>query len=243
MLKKCKHCKNSHKDKEEKRLCNKTRSERETGYQKYIRPMEWEMIKHWLKTRLTSPSSKMCIYTFAYLGLRINEAVPIKRHQFNNDFTIFRYSPLKKGKKNIIHEVSVPKRLSEMLVDYNRRWNKRYREGCMFFPWKNQSKNDHIRDSTIRYIFDRMRKELKLVDIYYVRPNGGGPLNRITPHTLRHYFAYNFCMAASKKMGDGMKATQERLAHTRIETTAKYINALKTSNMEAEIADLAADSM
>ena len=57
------------------------RQQRETKYQKYLREDEWEKIQRWLDSKLKSPPSRMAIYTMAMLGLRIGEAITIKREQ------------------------------------------------------------------------------------------------------------------------------------------------------------------
>lgn len=204
----------------------------ETKYQKYIKPSEWALMKWWLENRLQSPPSRLAIYCMAYLGLRIGEAIALKREQFSHDFSRLKYTPLKKRGLNtiVVHEIVVHPTLQEKLIQYNREHNCHYREGHMFYPFKCQSLNLHIADSTIHWIFKRMTDELKLNDVYYQRKNNH-VLRRISPHTLRHFFAWNFYKAA----GNDMKATQERLCHEKFETIAIYVNALKAGDNEVDI--------
>lgn len=212
----------------------RARTLRETGYQKYITVQEWELIKTYLEQRLLSPSARLAIYCLAGLGLRIGECLPLKRSQFTPDFDTLRYQPLKKRKQTVIHEIAVPSWLQEKLKAFDLQYNLFYRNDHLFFPFRNKSSNYHLQISTVHHIFKEMTRELSINDTYYARKDGQA-MRRITPHTLRHFFAYNFCMSAAKVLGDGMKATQERLCHEKLETTAKYINALKASQAEKEI--------
>lgn len=206
---------------------------RETKFQKYLKEHEWEIIKVWLDTKLHSPPSRMVIYTMTMLGLRVGEAVRLKRIQFTRDFSVLRYKPLKK-KQNIIHEVAVPKVLQEMLKDYHKRHVCKYRDGFMFYPYGSGSKNNHVTRTSIDWIFKRMREELDLLDVYYYRKDGN-KFYRISPHTMRHFFAYRFFIAS----GHDHQAVKERLCHEELNTTSRYINSLMSSGNDRSIVDRA----
>jgi integrase len=204
----------------------------ETKYAKYMTDREWERIKVWLDTKLKSPSSRIAVYCMAMLGTRIGETLPIKRSQFQDNFSKFIYHPLKKRGRHALtlHEVYVPEILKQMLIKFDRSYRHRYRNGHLFFPFANQSENNHIQEATMHWVFKRMRRDLKMDIPYYYR-KGSHPLYRISPHTLRHYFAYKFYVAS----GNCMKSTQERMCHEKITTTSVYVNMLQAGQKEKNI--------
>ena len=96
----------------------------------------------------------------------------------------------------------------------------------MFFSsWRSRSKNKHLQTSTIRLFFNDIRKTGILNAVYHTRTDGK-KLHRISPHTLRHFAAYNIYEASGKDLS----AVQQFLGHSKITTTSKYINAFKDVN-------------
>jgi integrase len=213
----------------------------ETGFVRYMTPTEFELIIQWIFTRLKyNPHTQMAFLTQAYLGLRVSEVVSLKRLDFNKNFSRLIFHPLKKRTKRL-HSRAIPEILRVLLVDYNKRWNRRYREGYLFPPFRNQSKNNHITRSTILIWFTRLREDLGLMDYYYtVKQNNfknGKKLYRISSHTFRHHFAWKIYVASDKDI----RAVQQILGHKKINTTINYIDALNSahSNYEKELVDKA----
>lgn len=209
----------------------------ETGYQKYLTPKEWAKINWWLNIKCKSPPSRLMVYVMAYLGLRCGEVIRLKRENFNSDFSILRYQPLKKRKLKI-HTRAVPKVLQEMLVSYNQKYHRRYREGHLFFPYMSGSKNVHIQRSTVHHLFKKMRRETGITEVYYIRKDGN-KLHRLSAHTMRHFFAAN----ASKVTGNNYRKVQHMLCHSKIETTMKYVIPFLTIMEEKNDADKIAELM
>jgi site-specific recombinase XerC len=62
----------------------------------------------------------------------------------------------------------------------------------------------------------------------------GNKLYRVSPHTLRHFFAWRYYEASGKDI----VATKERLCHKKLNTTAVYVNALcSTQGRDKNIVD------
>ena len=59
-----------------------------TGYIKYLTDKEFKKIKRYVERRIKSPSMKMCLKVMMYLGLRVGEAVRLKRSNFNENFSV-----------------------------------------------------------------------------------------------------------------------------------------------------------
>ena len=213
----------------------------ETGFVRYMKPAEFEQIIQWVFTRLEkTPPTQMAFLTQAYLGLRISETIALKRDNFNKDFSILTFTPLK-SRTAKIHTRTIPKVLQALLTTYNIKWRRRYRNGYLFPPFRNQSKADHIKRSTIHHWFMRLRKELDMMDCYHTVPQTNFPngkrLFRISSHTFRHHFAWKIYTASGKDI----RAVQQILDHKDITTTSIYINALKSAhdNYEQSIVDKA----
>lgn len=208
----------------------------ETNYCKFLTDEEFKAIERYITERLkNSPPTQMAIFILLYTGLRVGEVVKLKRENFNKDFSLLTFKPLKR-KGQFIHTRAIPEILRSKLVIYNFRYKRRYRNNFMFFPYGNQVKNDHIQESTIQIWFSRMRKEIGLDDIYYIKKRNKidkpVPLYRVSPHTLRHYVLFKLY----DKSKD-IKACQQIIGHKKLETTASYINVLKSkcSGYEQEL--------
>lgn len=193
-----------------------------TNYKRYLTRDEFRRIEFWVATKLfKTPPTQMAFYTQMYLGLRISEVLTLKRHNFSNDFSRLTFMPLKK-KQPIIHERAVPEVLREKLVVYNRKFNHRFRDGYMFPPFRNGSKNKHIKRSTIHHWWKKLRQELGDTKPYYTKKNGQ-ELYRLSSHVLRH----NFAFMVYEKTND-LKLVQELLCHSDVSITSAYISAIKS---------------
>ncbi len=202
-----------------------------TNYIKYITDDEFKIIGKWIN-KLESPAIKACLRTLAFTGIRVGECVELTRDNFNKDFSVVTFE-LKKSKR--IKERILPSFLSKELVQYYKKYYWRMTDHHMFFAnYKNQSKNKHIQRDSVGAKFKQLREELKLDQVYYVCKDGK-KLYRISPHTMRHYAIYRFYKAA----GNCIITAQQIIGHKKIETTAKYINALDSMNNEAQIIEKA----
>lgn len=207
----------------------------ETGFQKYMLDDEWRKIKEYVITKMyTSPPSQAAILTLMYTGRRRGEIVRLKRSDFNKDFSILRYQPLKKRNKIVIHQIPITPQLQKWLYFYDKRYSKYYRDGYMFPPWKNQSKNKHLQASTLSYWIVKITEKLGINEVYYKRSDGK-ILRRLSAHTFRHFAAFRFHNASDKNL----RATQQFLCHEKIDTTAGYIMALRTIEEAKEVVDKA----
>lgn len=200
----------------------------QTGYIKYLTDQEFRTIKKYIDTELRSPPKRMCLKIMLYMGLRVGEAIRLKRSNFNKDWSILTFE-LEKSHK--IKERYVPKKLREMLKSYYLKYNWRMTDGHLFFAnWGYNSKKPHLQCSTIEFMFRDLRRKLKLDQPYYIRKDGS-PLYRVSSHTFRHHFVY----MVYKASGHDLRITQQIIGHKKIQQTAAYINALDTQKAEASI--------
>lgn len=204
---------------------------KETGYIKYLTEKEFKLIYKWVIKRVSSPSMKMLIQCLLFLGLRKGDTVQLKRKYFSKNWETLNIPEMEKTKKPI--EIYVPKLLQKRLKKFYKKYKKYMVNDYLFFAsYKNQSKNEHIQKATINYKFIQLRNELNLNHVYYVKKTGQ-KLQRISPHTLRHFVAYRI-----NEVSNIQKAC-EWLGHTKISTTSKYINALKSANDREKIGEKA----
>ena len=181
-----------------KKICTKTE------IKKIFRTLKKENIKFYIA----------CLI-MAICGLRVGETVRIKLEDIHSNCTMLNYVTEKTG----IHRTKpIPEHLrKEIMPLYNKA--KKAKKEYLFYnesPW--QYRNPHIMTSTIRWAFKRARDKNNLADIYYTCKDGK-KLNRISPHTLRHYAAsmvydlsnYNYMLVS------------EFLGHTDFRSTARYI--------------------
>lgn len=200
----------------------------ETGYRKYMTVEEFESIEKYVY-QTNSPSMRMCVMIMMYMGLRVSEAVRLCRDNFTQDWSIMFYQPLKK-KKPKTHDRVVPTFLRAELKEYYSKNHYRMIRQFLFFPWKNQSQAPHIAREAVEYFFTKMRRDLKLLDVYHVRPDGN-PLYRISPHTLRHHVAFRYLVATK----NNSHAVAELLCWADTRMVDRYANYLKSSGKESEI--------
>ena len=175
---------------------------------------------------------KLCLRNLMFTGIRVGECIELKRDNFNKDFTTATFE-LKKSKR--IKERIMPSFLSKELKAHYKKYYWRMTDRYLFFAnWLNKSKNPHLLRSTIEAKIKDLRDELGITDVYYVCKDGK-KLYRLSPHTLRHYAIYRIYKAA----GNCIITAQQIIGHKKLETTAKYINALDTMNNEAQIIEKA----
>ena len=197
-----------------------------TGYIKYLTYDEFKLVERYINLH-TNKSMQMCIKVMMYLGLRVSEAVSLKKENFNADYTLLTYK-LKKSDR--IKDRRVPEFLAKELKafstyrDYNRE------KDFLFYS----KFNDHVQPSGVRYFFVRMRKRLSLDQVYYTCKDGK-KLYRVSPHTLRHYAIYRYYKAS----GNDIIKAQQIIGHKEFKTTAKYINSLESKNDELQIIEKA----
>jgi integrase len=166
------------------------------------------------------------------MGLRVGEIINLKRTNFSSDWRVLTYIMEKSHKP---HDRLVPNFLVQELKGYYLKYNWRMTDKYLFFAnWDNQSTNPHLQRNTIGLFFQDMRRDLEMDQVYYVRKDGK-ELHRVSPHTLRHNFAFLVWEAS----GHDIKAVQELLGHSKAETTFKYINALQSKESELMIMEKA----
>ena len=202
-----------------------------TGYIKYITDTEFKVLEKLIKS-VRSPPLRIALKIMAYLGLRTIEAVSLKREMFNQDFSKVVYIRAKtlQPKERII-----PSFLQQELIDYDKQFSHLYKEDYISFAnFNGGSKNKHILTTTIRHFFVKARRLLGINEVYYITKNGV-KLHRLSPHTLRHYAIYRYYKAAN----NDLVAASMIIGHKKIETTAKYINALINNNLEKQVIETA----
>lgn len=213
-------------------MVRNTKSRYETGFPKYLLDSENKRMKKWFE-KIKNPSTKICI-KILWLGPRIGDAIKLKREYFSETFDVLTYKEEKTKKVNCIQ---VPEVMRKELEEYYIKFKSFMKEGFLFFAnWNGGSKNKHLTRTTIEIKFKKMRKELGLEHIYYVRKNGLS-LNRITPHTIRHFVAYRIY----KKAGNDIEATRMALNHNDIRTTSTYVKMMMEKNKERELREAAFD--
>ncbi len=206
----------------------------DTGFVKYLTVKEFKIINKEVE-RLESPSMKLCLRVLMYLGLRISEAVKLKRDNFNKDFSILNYEQCRKSKLRIKQRM-IPTLLKRQLQGYYKKWFWKMKERFLFFPYKNQSKNSHITRGAIIHKVMILRRKTGIDDYYYIRRDGK-KLYRFSAHTFRHFAIWRYYEAGGKCL----KIAQEMIGHTKPETTAKYINVLESTNKERLVIEKAFD--
>lgn len=203
----------------------------DTGYIKFLRIEEFKQIETYINN-LQSPAMKTCINVMLYTGLRVSDATKLKRSDFDKDFKIANILQQKTGKSL---DISIPEILRSKLITYYDLYKDNMINDFLFFSsWRNQSLNDHLKRSSIELVFVKMRRKIGLDHSYYTNRKGI-KLYRISPHTLRHFVAWRYYEAGGKDL----KIASEMIGHSKIETTARYINALESNNNREKIIELA----
>ena len=67
----------------------------QTGFIKYLTDEEFLKIKDYVENKIQSPPTKICLKVMMYLGIRVGEAITLKRSNFNDDFSKLTYIMLK----------------------------------------------------------------------------------------------------------------------------------------------------
>jgi|TARA_Y100000296_G_scaffold781_1_gene768 integrase len=207
-----------------------------TGYIKHITDQEFIRIREYIEHRIKSPSMKMCLKVMIYLGLGAGDVNDLKRSNFDKNFLVVNFIRKKTGKPV---ERKLQNFLSQNLLFYYIKNKHKMIDGYLFFAsYKNQSKNKHILRNVITAKFSQIRKDLDLNQVYYVCKDGK-PLYRLSSHTMRHYAIYRYYLASGKDI----KAAQQIIGHSKIETTAKYIYSMEAKNREQKIIEKAFNSI
>lgn len=191
-----------------------------TGFQKYITDEEFKLVWEYVMNIKNMPV-KMAFCTIIFLGLRGCECVNLTRGNFNKDFTRLTYALAKRKKPPFTHTKQVPEFFAEALKEEFLG----YPDHRMLFP---------ISLATLRDRMRLMRKKMGLSDVYHVayrKDRNPIKFERISLHTLRHYYARKMYEAS----GNDLKAVQQLIGHKKAETTAEYIRAITTKEREKEI--------
>lgn len=182
-----------------------------TDYKKNLSKKEVDLIMNVLeKTQKYTLIFKLMLF----MGLRIGEIIKIRKQDIDKDFSKLRVELLKSHK---VKDRIIPNKLKKEIRDHIK--TRKITEYLFVPDPRSNSKNPHIRSSTLRWYLKRIRDQLKLNDIYFTTRNGI-KLNRITLHTFRHYFITNFYYASGKDI----VLTKDVVGHAKIETTYRYIS-------------------
>ena len=206
-----------------------------TGYVKHITDEEFKKIINYVDKKIKSPSMKLCLRLMIFLGLGAGDVNDLKRSSFNEDFTLLTF---KRKKTKKVVERRLQRFLTAELKEYWRVWqNRRCRDNYLFFPsYKNNSKNYYLGRNTITVKFAEIREALGINHVYYTTKNGL-KLHRLTSHTMRHYAIYRYYIASGKDI----KAVQQIIEHSKMETTARYIYSMEAEKKEQQIIEKAFD--
>ena len=192
----------------------------ETHYVKYLTDTEFKVLVSAFN-KVNSPSMRLCLFFLAFTGARVSDVVRIKVTDINMDVT--RINIIQKKTKKPL-EIVIPSFLKPLIEDYVELYNNFFRDDYLFFPFNNQSINDHIQEVSVRIIFNRIRNSLGLTDTYYITKNGI-KLHRVSIHTLRHYFEYK----VYKSSGNDLFFVKGLMNYSKIDTLANYINSFGAS--------------
>lgn len=183
---------------------------RYSRYKKYITEEEIFQILINIKTY----KIKVIIQVLQYTGMRVGDAVKIKRSDILNDFEYIRVSEQKTGRT---YDKPIPTKLRSVLKEYIRRTTFDYDNPYLFQPRTYVDKMMHITTAMVRWEFFHARIASGLNDYFFITKHGE-KLRRISPHTIRHYFATQIY----KKSGHDLLATKEMLGHKEAKTTEQF---------------------
>jgi site-specific recombinase XerD len=153
--------------------------------------------------------AKAIVGTFIFTGVRRSELLNIKNSDINFREKVIR---INSGKGNKDRVIPMNDKLIEILKEYVQCDLKKYCKSAYFFV-KLDGENK-MGDSTIRTLFERFKKELKI---------------DVSPHKLRHTFATLMAQSACS-----MPALAKMMGHSTIKTTEVYLW-LDTDSIRSEI--------
>lgn len=209
---------------------NTLRNKRCTKYIKYLTEEEYQRVLSWIDNRLSNNRPlQLCLYSCLYLGLRITEALTIKRSDFDYNFENFIYRPLKSKYDKRINRV-VPNILRDKLIRYHNIFSSKYINDYLFFPVMNPKKNEHIQYNTVQFWIRKCRKEIGLNQEYFTCSDGK-KLYRFSCHTLRHFAGYRYYKASNYNI----EVVREMLGHEDIKTTMIYLNGMMHNINQKEL--------
>lgn len=198
---------------------------KETGFIKYISKEEFDLLISALEP--WEHHHRCILFIMFYMGLRRGEVIKLKYSDIIGDYERLRVTLYKQGSKileRIIPEIVKGELECHIFIQ------KSFRRSNYLFEPIGPSRNEHLQESSVSWLFQRLRQKTGLMDIYYTRQDGK-PFFRISPHTFRHYFITKFY----EKSGNNLVLTSRVIGHKKISTTAKYIF---DSQQEAEIINL-----
>jgi integrase len=199
----------------------------ETKYIKYITDEEFKQILGYAEIQ-GNKAIKTIILILGVLGLRIGDAVKLKRNDFNEELTELHYIEEKTDKPRTVY---IPNFLKTELILFLEIYP--CEENDFLFKPCGRSNNYHIQKSTIQYFFFKFREIAGHNKEYYNRSDGK-PLHRITPHTLKHYAIYKFLKACND-----YSATQIFSNHSKIDLVVHYSKTMEGIEQQANILEKA----
>lgn len=194
----------------------------ETGYKKCMSKEEVRKFLEFLQTQ--SDQVRICYLIMVILGIRTSEAISIRLHQIRGNRLV-----LKLRKTNKIHERIMPNYLKNIIYEYIYEYKGYFREGYIFPPLNNQSRNLHLSRNTLCWVMKEFRDKYKLNDWYYQRRDGN-KLYRISPHTLRHAFTSRILQETNDLM-----FVKDVVGWNKLQTVVTYASAFKRIEREEKI--------
>jgi integrase len=177
---------------------------------------------------------RIIILIMAFCGLRVSEACALNRHQFNEDYTEFKYR-INKPKSIItqtttqvtykVRKVIVPNWLAKDISDYVQ-LNEPLRNGYLFPSY--YRKNPHIQGSAVRNHLVSKRRQLGLTRVWKVVLFANGKKQNhyaISPHSFRRfYISKMFMKYYDKGIDNALVKVGKILGHERpLRTTSIYL--------------------
>lgn len=169
---------------------------------------------------------KVIFSILVFVGLRPKEAVRLKIDYFSSDFKRVTIKLAKTGK---IKQRQVKDDVAEMIKEYAEANISSIirNKGYLFFVENNNSKNEHIQTSTLRWKVFHKRIELGITEhIVHKKKH-----HRFVVYSLRRYFITEIVQKT-----DNIKIAQDIIGHAKISTTARYVKPT-TTERQREILD------
>lgn len=165
-----------------------------------------------------------------YMGLRCAEVCNLKWADIRGDYDKFIVHDVKNGD---VRERIIPDKIKAQLKVYEFSHRRFQRVGIYIFepPKQSGSKNIKMNPASIAVKFRQWRRKYGLGEPYYQRQDKfHAQLNRVTPHTLRHYF-----LSAIYSKSKNLIEVSRLIGHRNIRTTERYIYTEKLKEREREL--------